>query len=247
MKKDEILGIDIGGSGIKGAVVDTATGELVTDRHRIETPQPATPEAIAEVIVQMAKHFKWKGDIGCGFPAVVQAGLVYTASNIDASWININAKKLFSKATGLKVTVVNDADVAGLAEMKFGAGKKQKGVVILITVGTGIGTAIFTQGELLPNTEFGHIELNGDIAERSISDATRKRDELNWETWALRFNEYLALLEKLFYPDLFILGGGLSKKPEKFLHLLKSKTKIIPAKLQNNAGIVGAALTAKQK
>ncbi len=245
MKKDEILGIDIGGSGIKGAIVDTATGELVGMRHRIDTPKPATPDAIAEIILQITKHFKWKGDIGCGFPAVVQNGLVYTASNIDTSWININAKKLFSKATGLTVTVVNDADVAGLAEMKFGAGKKQRGVVILITIGTGIGTAIFTQGKLLPNTEFGHIQLNGAIAENSISDAARKREELDWETWAKRFNEYLVLLEKLFYPDLFILGGGASKKTDKFMHLLTVNTKIIPAKLQNNAGIVGAALTAK--
>jgi polyphosphate glucokinase len=245
MKNQVVLGIDIGGSGIKGAPVDISTGEFLAERHRIETPTPATPEAIAQVIKQLAEHFNWTGSIGCGFPAVVQNGLVYTASNIDASWININAKKLFSKVTGLKVTVINDADAAGLAEMKFGAGKKNKDFVLIITVGTGIGTAIFTRRKLLPNTELGHIQLHGDSAERYASDATRKKDELEWESWAGRFNEYLAALEKLFYPDLIILGGGLSKKPEKFLHLLTPRTPIVTARLQNNAGIVGAALAVK--
>ncbi len=245
MKNQVVLGIDIGGSGIKGAPVDISTGEFLAERHRIETPIPATPEAIAQVIKQLAEHFNWTGSIGCGFPAVVQNGLVYTASNIDAAWININAKKLFSKVTGLKVTVINDADAAGLAEMKFGAGKKNKDFVLIITVGTGIGTAIFTRRKLLPNTELGHIQLHGDSAERYASDAARKKDELEWESWAGRFNEYLAALEKLFYPDLIILGGGLSKKPEKFLHLLTPRTPIVTARLQNNAGIVGAALAVK--
>ena len=244
MKKNEILGIDIGGSGIKGAPVNIETGELLAERHRIPTPTPATPKAVAKVIKQLVNHFKWKGNIGCGFPAVVQNGLVYTATNIDKSWIDIDAQKLFSKETKRNVTVMNDADVAGLAEAKFGEGRKNKGVVILITIGTGIGTVVFTKGKILPNTEFGHIHLKGDIAEKYASDAARKRDGLKWSEWASRFNEYLALIENLLYPDLIILGGGASKKSENFLHLLKTRAKIVPAKLQNNAGIVGAALAA---
>lgn len=244
MKNKEILGIDIGGSGIKGAPINIETGELLAERHRIPTPIPATPKAVAKVIKELANHFNWKGDIGCGFPAVVQNGLVYTASNIDKSWINIDAQKLFSKETKLKVTVMNDADVAGLAELKFGEGKKNKGVVILITVGTGIGTVVFTKGKILPNTEFGHIQMRGDIAEKYTSDAARKRDGLKWSEWAARFDEYLAIIENLLYPDLIIIGGGASKKGERFLHLLNTRAKVVPAKLQNNAGIVGAALAA---
>jgi len=245
MKKNEILGIDIGGSGIKGAPVNIKTGEILAERFRIPTPIPATPQSVAEVIKEIAAHFNWNGAIGCGFPAVVQNGMVYTASNIDKSWININAEKLFSKVTGLNVTVTNDADVAGLAEMSFGIGRKEKGVVVLITIGTGIGTVVFTKGILLPNTEFGHLDLHGESAEKYASDAARKRDGLKWNEWASRFNEYLLKVENFLYPDLIIIGGGASKKSEKFLPLLKARARIKPAELQNNAGIIGAALACK--
>lgn len=245
MKEKEILGIDIGGSGIKGMPVNIKTGEPLDERLRIPTPLPATPDAVADVIKQIAKHFKWKGKIGCGFPAVVQNGLVYTASNIDKSWININANKLFSKKTGLEVTVTNDADVAGLAEMKFGSGQKEKGTVLFVTIGTGLGTAIFRRGKLLPNTEFGHILLHGGSAERYASDAARKRDGLKWNEWAERFNEYLQRLEFFMYPDLILLGGGASKKSDKYLEYLTTRAEVKPAKLLNHAGIIGAAYAAK--
>lgn len=245
MKLKKILGIDIGGSGVKGAIVDTKKGKLITERYRIPTPQPSTPEAVAEVIGKISMHFKWNGPIGAGFPGVIQQGVARTAANVDKSWIDKDLNKLFSKVTGCKVHVVNDADAAGMAEMKFGAGKGYKGTLMLITVGTGLGTVLFTNGNLVPNMEMGHILLHGADAERYATDAARKRDNLDWDTWADRFNEYLLRIEELLWPDKFIIGGGASKKSEKFLSHLTTKAKVVPAKLMNEAGIVGAAMVSK--
>ena len=245
MKFKKILGIDIGGSGIKGAPVDTKKGKFLTKRHRIETPIPATPQAVAEVINDIAKYFNWQGPIGCGFPAVVLNGVVKTASNIDKSWIETDARELFTKTTGLPVWVINDADAAGLAAVKFGAGKGIKGSVLMLTVGTGIGSAFFTRGRLLPNTELGHLILNGYNAEKYTSDATRKTEKLSWEEWGKRFNEYLLEMERLFWPELIIIGGGMSKKMDKIVSQLTLKTKVLPAILLNDAGIIGSAMSVR--
>jgi polyphosphate glucokinase len=243
----EMLGIDIGGSGIKGAPVDTDQGVLLVPRYRVPTPESARPAQVSESVAQVVRHLGWKGPIGCGFPAALRAGVALTASNIHKSWIGTNAAALFEEATGCPVAVVNDADAAGLAEMTFGAGRGRKGVVIVVTLGTGIGTALFTDGCLLPNTELGHIEINGMDAEARASDAARKRERLSWKKWARRLNEYLGRLEFLFWPDLIILGGGASKKYEKFIQYLNIQAEIVPAQFLNEAGIVGAALAAVQK
>lgn len=245
MKLKKILGIDIGGSGVKGAIVDTKKGKLKTKRYRIPTPQPATPEAVAEVIKKIVDHFEWKGPVGVGFPGVIQQGFARTAANVDNSWIDVNLNKLFSKKTGCKVHVVNDADAAGMAEMKFGSGKNFQGVALLVTVGTGLGTVVFTNGSLLPNMEMGHILLHGDDAEKYASDAARKAQDLSWEEWANRFNEYLKRMEELLWPDMIIIGGGASKKDKKFIQHLDTMAKVVPATLLNEAGIIGAALTSK--
>lgn len=238
----KILGVDIGGSGIKGAAVETKTGALLEERYRLATPQPSTPEAVADVVGQVARHFKWRGPIGCGFPAVVQHGVTLTAANVDTAWIGTNAAALFKRATGCQVVVLNDADAAGIAEMKFGAGKGQRGLVLIVTIGTGLGTALFIDGRLVPNTELGHIELRGEDAEVWASDAARQRKELSWEAWASYFNAYLLALERLIWPELIILGGGASKKYTLFSSALTVQAKVIPAQLRNEAGIVGAAL-----
>ncbi len=245
MKYKKILGIDVGGTGIKGAPVHTKKGKLLVSRHRIPTPESATPADIAEVIQKIVKHFNWEGPVGIGFPAAIQKGVAKTAANIDSSFVGTDVNKLFSDKTGLPVTVVNDADAAGLAEMKFGAGKGNKGVVFLVTVGAGLGTVYFTRGKLLPNCELGHIYMPQGEAEKYCSDAVRKEEDLSWEEWAGRFGEYLRYMEFLTYPDLIIIGGGASKKPEKFVQYLKVDTPVKMAELQNNAGIVGAALAAR--
>ncbi len=247
MNYTNVLGIDIGGSGVKGAIVNTKKGEMLTERFRIPTPELASPEAISEIVKQIVDHYKWEGPIGAGYPGVVQNGLVRTAANVDNSWINTNIEKLFSDATACPVSVVNDADAAGLAEMKFGAGRGNKGLILLITVGTGLGTVMFSRGKLVPNLEMGHIILNGADAELYASDAARKSDHLSWEKWAGRFNEYVKRMEDLLWPDLIIIGGGVSKKSELFNGLIKSRAQIMPALLENNAGIVGAAYSAKYK
>jgi polyphosphate glucokinase len=242
-----ILGIDIGGSGIKGAPVDTGTGTLVSERFRLETPQPATPDAVIETVAKVAKQFDWRGSIGVGFPAAIMHGVVSTASNIDKSWIGKNAEEGIRNETGApKVVVRNDADVAGIAEMRFGAGKDQKGLVLMITLGTGIGTALFIDGILVPNTELGHIELRGRNAEEYAAESARERDDLSWEKWAKRVDRYLDAMQRLFWPDLIIVGGGVSKQHEKFFPLLTTgeRVPIVPATLRNEAGIVGAALAA---
>jgi polyphosphate glucokinase len=245
MKLRKILGIDIGGSGVKGAIIDTKKGELLTDRYRIPTPQPATPEAVAKVISKITKHFDWKGPVGAGYPGVIQHGIARTAANIDKSWIDKDLNILFSEATGCKVHVVNDADAAGMAEVKFGAGKEKNGTLLLVTVGTGLGTVIFSNGQLVPNLEMGHILLHGADAELYATDAARKNNNLDWDTWAGRFNEYLLRMEELVWPDLIIIGGGASKKGDKFFHQLTTKAPVVPAMLMNEAGIVGAAMVSK--
>jgi polyphosphate glucokinase len=241
----EILGIDIGGSGIKGAPVNIETGKLVSDRKRISTPDPSSPDNVAKTLIEIVSHFKWTGPVGCGFPAVVCSGQIFTASNVDKKWIGTEASQLFSKTTGCEFAVINDADAAGVAEMEFGAGKDHQGVVFIITVGTGIGTALFSKGRLVPNTELGHLIMHDMIAERYASDAVRKNEDLSWKKWSKRFNEYLAEIERLFWPDLIIIGGGASKKQSKFFHFLDTKTKVVAAHLQNEAGIIGAAMATK--
>lgn len=242
----QILGIDIGGSGIKGAPVDIATGKLTADRFRIPTPQPSKPEAVAAVVAEVVKHFGWSGPIGCTFPAVVKKGVTLSAANVDKTWIGRDAQSLFHKQTDCAVVVLNDADAAGIAEMQFGAGKGKSGVVILLTFGTGIGSAVFLDGVLLPNTEFGHMEVRGKDAEQRASDRARDEKGLSWKKWARRVNEVLDRLEILFSPDLFIIGGGASKEYDKFLPLLKTTSKVVPAQLLNEAGIVGAAIAARK-
>jgi len=243
----EILGIDIGGTGIKGAPVDLTTGTLTAERYRLPTPEGAKPKAVAVVVAKLASHFEWQGPIGCGFPAIIRSGVALSAANVHSKWINKDAAKLFTAATGCPVHVLNDADAAGLAEMEFGAGKGQMGVVLMITIGTGLGSALFVDGRLVPNTELGHIELQGEDAELFASDAARQRRKLSWGKWAGNFNLFLNRLELLFSPDLFILGGGAVKKQDKWLPLLKLNTPVLIARAGNDAGIVGAALSARSK
>ncbi len=246
----ERLGIDIGGSGIKGAPVHVKRGELLAARYRLRTPQPATPKAVGKTVAKVVKHFDWQGPIGCTFPAVVKKGVVHSAANVDRSWMEVNGRRLLEEKTGCPVRLINDADAAAIAEMEFGAGRNRQGVVFLLTFGTGIGTALFVDGVLVPNTEIGHIEvrLEGRAsveAEEYASDRIRKEEKLNWREWAARVSEYLCYLEDLFSPDLFIVGGGVSKKHHKFLPLLDTRTEVVPAELLNEAGIVGAALAAR--
>jgi polyphosphate glucokinase len=241
----QVLGIDVGGSGIKGAPVDTETGQLLAERVRFKTPKGAEPKPIAEVVDKIARSFEWTGSIGIGFPAPIKGGVTLMAANVSPQWVGLNADELFTKATGCDCTMINDADAAGLAEMKFGAGKGQPGTVIIVTLGTGIGSAIFHRGQLLPNTEFGHLEMKGMDAEHRASDEVRQREGLSWKKYARRLNKYLAAMEKLFWPDLFIVGGGISKESEKYIPLLEIETPTVPAQLLNEAGIVGAALAAR--
>lgn len=240
-----VLGIDIGGSGIKAAPVDPGTGELLAPRMRIPTPEGAKPMPMAKVVAELARQFQWTGPIGCGFPAVIRKGVAYSAANIHKSWLGMNVSELFAAETACPVTVVNDADAAGLAEMKFGAGKDfPKGVVIIVTIGTGIGTPVFVNHQLLPNTELGHIEIRGKDAETRTSDAIRQQNDWSWKKWSKRFDEYLNTLERLLWPDVFILGGGASKQFDEFAPFLSVHAQVIPARLLNMAGIVGASLAA---
>jgi polyphosphate glucokinase len=244
----DILGIDVGGSALKGAVVNVDTGEMLTDRIRIATPEGAKPSDMALVAADIVKKLEWKGPIGCGFPAVIKNGVAYSAANIDDSWIGTNVSRIFSMATNCPVFTANDADVAGVAEMAFGAGKDfNKGAVLFLTLGTGIGTALFYNGQLFPNMELGHIELRGRDAEKRASAAQRVDKKLSYREWAERLQEYLEKMEFLLSPDMILLGGGISKDSDKFLHLLHTRAKILPATLLNHAGIIGAALYAKQK
>jgi polyphosphate glucokinase len=238
------LGIDIGGSGIKGAPVDLTAGDLAEDRYRLETPQPATIERVVETVGKVAHRFAPADSVGITFPGVVVDGTIRTAANVDKAWIDAPAAELFSQAVGRPVTVINDADAAGIAEMTFGAGRGQRGTTIMLTFGTGIGSALFRDGRLVPNTELGHLELHGEDAEVRASDRARDVEDLSWHEWAHRVQRYLRHVEQLFQPDLMIIGGGVSKKSEKFLPLIEVRTPVVPAALQNNAGIIGAALAA---
>jgi polyphosphate glucokinase len=239
-----VLGIDIGGTGIKGAPVDVEKGELVGDRLRIPTPDGGAPGDVARVVAEIVAHFDTPGPVGCTFPAVVQHGIARTAANVDQSWIGTNAQELFQEQVPRPFVVVNDADAAGIAEMQFGVGQGVKGTVMMITLGTGIGSALFTDGVLVPNTEFGHLDIRGKAAEARASEKAREDNDLGWDKWAKRVNEVLAHLEALLCPDLFIIGGGVSKKSDKFLPHLDTRADVVPAQLLNQAGIVGAALAA---
>lgn len=238
------FGIDIGGSGMKAAVVDLATGALVTERYRIDTPQPATPEAMADVVVELVRHNEWTGSVGCAFPAVVRGGVVGSAANIDESWIDVNADELFTEALGAQVHMINDADAAGLAEVRYGSDAARSGVVMMLTFGTGIGSGLFVDGVMVPNTELGHLELDGHDAEKRAAASAKKRDDLSWSEWGSRVERYLRHVERLFSPDLFIIGGGASKKTDRWLDEVSINTPIEVASMANNAGIVGAALVA---
>lgn len=240
------FGIDIGGSGIKGARVDLERGRLLEERIRIVTPQPATPTAISETVAKVAETAQWEGAVGCAFPAVVQHGVVHNATNIDKSWIGVDAGRQFSDQLGVSVTIVNDADAAGLAEMQFGAGLefRKRGVVVLLTFGTGIGSAIFTNGTLCPNSELGDLQLDGQAAELLAAGRLREEEVIGWDEWISRVEKYLKRVEALFWPDLIIFGGGISEQHEMFLPRIETRTRVVPAALRNNAGIVGAALVA---
>ncbi|MEU9332454.1 polyphosphate--glucose phosphotransferase [Streptomyces sp. NPDC048290] len=243
----QIFGVDIGGSGIKGAPVDLDRGDLAEERFKVLTPHPATPDGVADGVRQVVEHFGWTGPVGLTFPGVVTGGaMVRTAANVDKSWVDTDARALFRDALGgLPVLVVNDADAAGVAELAFGAGQNRGGTVILLTFGTGIGSAVFVDGVLVPNTELGHLELHGHDAEKRASSKAKEDHDLTWEHWAHRVQKYLAHVEMLFSPELFIIGGGVSRKADKFLHFIEGiKAEIVPAQLQNNAGIVGAAMRA---
>jgi polyphosphate glucokinase len=238
------FGVDIGGTGIKGAPVDVRTGQLTHERVRLATPHPATPQAVASVVAQVAGSFGWNGPIGATFPAAVKNGVAMTAANVDKTWIGTSIEQTLSAATGTPVSAVNDADAAGVAEVMYGAGRGQQGVIIMTTFGTGIGTAVFLHGQLVPNTELGHIEIDGKDAEKAASELVREKKGLSWKSWAKRVDRYLTTLEALFWPDLIIIGGGASRKADKFLPHLSLRTSVVPAALQNDAGIVGAAVVA---
>lgn len=230
---------------MKAAPVETRTGKLVAERHRILTPQPPTPEAMAHVLALLVDHFSWTGPIGVALPAVVQHGVVRTAANIDESWVGVDAAALFSEAAGRSVTIVNDADAAGLAEARFGAAKGVNGTVVVVTLGTGIGTAVLVDGVLVPNTELGHLRIRGKEAERRAAESVRERKGLSWKQWAERLEEYFVELERLLWPDRIVVGGGVSKKSEKFIPRFDLRAEVVPAQLLNEAGIVGAALAAE--
>ncbi|TMR23646.1 ROK family protein [Nonomuraea turkmeniaca] len=235
-----VLGIDIGGSGIKGAPVDTGAGRLSEERLRVPTPQPSGPDDVAEVVATIVRHFHWNGPVGVTFPGVVADGVVMSAANVDRSWIGVDAAALFGGAS-----VVNDADAAGVAEMTFGRGREVRGTVLVLTFGTGIGSALFTDGTLVRNTELGHLQLHGKDAEHRASARAREEHDLSWEHWAERVQEYLEHVEMLFSPSLIVIGGGASRKADKFLPHITLRTPVVPAALQNEAGIIGAALAAR--
>jgi polyphosphate glucokinase len=243
------FGIDIGGTGIKGAIVDTRTGELVTKRTRILTPKPSTPDAVAEVVAKLVSDAGWHGPVGATFPAVIQHGVARSAANVDPSWIGTDVDACFTKATGLAtdVFVLNDADAAGIAEARFGAAKGVAGVVILLTFGTGIGSALLFDGTLVPNTELGHLELDGHDAEKRAAASVREETKMSYKDWSKRVDKYMKHVERLFTPDLFVVGGGVSKDAEKWVPRLTLATPVKPAELLNDAGIVGAAIAAAEK
>jgi len=243
----QTLGVDIGGSGIKGAIIETSTGELLTKRCRIPTPLPATADAVVETVRKLVQEFKWEGPIGCGFPGVTKSSVVYTAANLDKSLIGYDLGTALHQACKLPgACVLNDADAAGLAEIRLGAGRDVKGLIIMITIGTGIGVSLFNNGMLIPNSELGHIKYRGKDAETLLSEAARKSKHLSRARWAEQFDRFLGYLESLFWPDMFILGGGGFKKPEKFENVFTIRTPVHFAKFRNQAGIIGAAIAAAE-
>lgn len=245
MTTTRAFGIDFGGTGIKGAPVDLGSGDFAAERVRYKTPARSTPAAIAEVFTELLARFPDDdGPVGVTVPGVVRHGVVHSAANIDESWIGTDADRVFTDATGRDVHVVNDADAAGLAEVRYGAAAGRGGLVIMTTLGTGIGSALINDGVLVPNTELGHLEIDGHDAESRAANSVREREELSWEHWAKRLTKYYRTLERLFSPDLFLVGGGVSKESEAFLPLVDIDTEIIPATLRNRAGVVGAALYA---
>jgi polyphosphate glucokinase len=238
------FGVDIGGSGIKGGVVDLDEGKLVGERMRIPTPDPSKPDAVADVVKHIVDEFSWTGPVGVTLPAVIKHGVAHTAANIDKSWLGTDAQTLFAERLGREhdaVVVLNDADAAGVAEISYGWPDDQKGVVVLLTFGTGIGSALFRDGRLVPNTEFGHLEVDGHDAETRAAASVKEENDLSWAEWATRVARYIRSLEDLIWPDLIIAGGGVSKKADKWLPLLDVRTKVVAAELRNDAGIVGAA------
>ena len=241
-----ILGIDIGGSGVKGAPVDTVRGELLAERYRVPTPQPSDVHHVVEAAAEVAGQFDDFDRVGITFPGVVVDGIVRTAANVDKSWIDAPAAELFGERLGKPVSVLNDADAAGVAEIAFGAGRAQRGLTIMLTFGTGIGSALFLDGTLIPNTEFGHLEIDGRDAEQRASDRIREEEDLSWERWAGRVETYLRHVEALLSPRLFIIGGGVSKKSDRFFPMINIRTPMVPATLLNEAGMIGAAITAAQ-
>jgi len=239
------FGVDVGGSGVKGGIVDLDTGLLVGDRYKVLTPQPSTPAAIAKTVAEVVKHFDWNGPLGVTYPGVVVNGVVQTAANVDKSWIGTDADDVISAAVGGQtVTVLNDADAAGLAEEHYGAGRDKSGVIVLLTFGTGIGSAVIHNGVLLPNTEFGHLEVHGKEAEHRAASSVKERKDWSYERWSEEVTKVLVTIENALWPDLFIAGGGISRKSDKWIPLLKNRTPVVPAKLLNEAGIVGAAMAA---
>lgn len=244
-----VLGIDIGGSGIKGNLVDPFTGNLEAERYKLDTPQPSTPDAVAEAVASMIAHFDYRGPVGCTFPAIVRRGVALSAANVDESWIGTNAEHVFeARSKGSQFTMLNDADAAGVAEMEFGAGSGRDGVVIMVTFGTGIGSGFFMDGVLVPNTELGHLELNGFASVEDWAAArTKKEEDLSWEEWAERASVYLRHLNRLFTPDLFIFGGGVSRRWDRIGSLIDVDVEIVPAKFENEAGIIGAAMVATRR
>ncbi len=241
---EKAFGIDVGGSGIKGAIVDLDRGTLLGERHRIPTPQPATPSAVAATVKEILDHFQWADAFGVGLPAVVRQGVSHTAANIHRDWVGADAADLFEEASGFPANVLNDADAAGLAEMNYGAGRGRTGTVMMLTLGTGIGSALFVNGHLVPNTELGHLNIGSMEAEHYASDAVRKAEKLDWAQWAGRLNDILEIYRALLWPECFILGGGVSRKHEKFMKYLTVDAEVVPAQLSNEAGIVGAAMAA---
>ena len=238
-----ILGIDIGGSGIKAAPIDTDTGQLLARRYRVKTPNPSKPDSVFGAAKAIQDHFDWKGPVGCAFPGVVRNGIVLTAANVHKSWLGADAVTGFSDALDAPVTVLNDADAAGLAEVRFGAAQRD-GVVIVLTLGTGIGSAVFVDRKLVPNTELGHLRLDGREAEQRASARAKEEGHLGWRKWSKQLRSVLSEIESLLWPDLFVLGGGISKDFDAYCSRLKLRTPVLPAKLLNDAGIVGAALAA---
>ncbi|MEZ4522785.1 MAG: ROK family protein [Thermomicrobiales bacterium] len=239
-----ILGIDIGGSGIKGALVDVDAGELIEKRYRIPTPQPSKPKKVAKVVKKIVDHFEWDGPVGATFPAILRDGVVHSAANVDKKWIGTDGRTLFEERTGLPFELINDADAAGIAEMTYGAGQGKTGTVLMLTLGTGIGSALFHDSILVPNTELGHLIFKGSDAEHYAAESVRDEQDLSWKKWGKRVGKYLDHVEFLFSPDLIIIGGGVSKKHEKYFRYFNTDAQVVPAEMLNEAGIIGGALTA---